>query len=113
MWSQRFLKEISATERVRDSTLRRSTGYGLGFLSILRSEQVSPRFMFPLVLGNIIRLSLPSSSAMEQQILSWDASAPDIFVFPKKINVQNNRCFVEDVDYEVSCDQGDLCCIIL
>lgn len=87
MWSQRFLQEISATERVRDSTLRRSTGYGLGFLSILRSEQVSPRFMCPLVLGNIIRLSLPSSSAMEQQILSWDASALDMFVFPKK-----NKC---------------------
>eukprot|EP00554_Chaetoceros_debilis_P014698 CAMPEP_0194123918 /NCGR_PEP_ID=MMETSP0150-20130528/56526_1 /TAXON_ID=122233 /ORGANISM="Chaetoceros debilis, Strain MM31A-1" /LENGTH=2190 /DNA_ID=CAMNT_0038817389 /DNA_START=149 /DNA_END=6718 /DNA_ORIENTATION=- len=100
MWSQRFLQEISATERVRDSTLRRSTGYGLGFLSILRSEHVSPRFMFPLVLGNIIRLSLPSSSAMEQQILSWDASMPDIFVFSKKLNVQNNKFFVEDVDYE-------------
>ncbi len=65
--------------------------------------------MLPLVLdNNIISLSLPSSSAMEQQILSCDASTSD-----EKINVQNSRCFVEDVDYEASCDQGDLCCIIL
>jgi hypothetical protein len=37
-WSARLLDEISLTEKVRNSTLRRSTGYALGFMAIMRAE---------------------------------------------------------------------------
>ena len=37
-WSNRLLDEISLNEKVRNSTLRRSTGYALGFLAIMRAD---------------------------------------------------------------------------
>jgi hypothetical protein len=35
-WAQIILTEISALETIRDSTLRRSTGFALGILSVLK-----------------------------------------------------------------------------
>ena len=61
-WATRLLGEI-ASERVRDSTLRRSTGFALGFLSIMRSEmlsKVAPRVLCPFILQKLIKLSVPS-----------------------------------------------------
>jgi hypothetical protein len=61
-WASRLLGEISS-ERVRDSTLRRSTGFALGFLSIMRSEMLSkmtPRAHCPFILQKLVTLSLPS-----------------------------------------------------
>jgi hypothetical protein len=101
-WSDKLLKEIISIETVRDSTLRRSTGYGLGFLSILRSEQISPRFLFPHILGNILMITLPPESVMKEQMQRWDASEHDIFIFTKCINSSERGCFVDNKDYEVS-----------
>jgi Putative death-receptor fusion protein (DUF2428) len=61
-WANRLMGEISS-ERVRDSTLRRSTGFALGFLSIMRSEMVSKvarRALCPFILQKLIAHSLPS-----------------------------------------------------
>ena len=61
-WTNRLLEEISETERVRDSTLRRSTGYALGFLAIMRSEvssKADSRSLCAFILSKILRLSLP------------------------------------------------------
>lgn len=101
IWAEKFLFEMSSAEIVRDSTLRRSTGYGLGFLSVLRSEQVSPKFLFPKVLSCIIRLSLPSASVMRRQIDACGLSSDDMFIFHKKYP-SITELFVADEDYEVS-----------
>lgn len=63
-WANRLLGEITEAEKVRDSTLRRSTGYGLGFLAIMRSEVSSgsdTRGLCVFILSKIMRLTLPST----------------------------------------------------
>jgi hypothetical protein len=67
-WSERLTMEISSAEKVRDSTLRRSTGYGLGFLALMRSElslKVFPRTLCPHILARLVMLSLPPKSQIE------------------------------------------------
>ena len=67
VWMERLLEEISSSERVRDSTLRRSTGYALGFLSIMRSEKEShsgSNLLCNRILGAILKLSLPASDRL-------------------------------------------------
>lgn len=104
-WSRRLLHEISSIEIVRDSTLRRSTGYGLGFLSTLRSEQegASPRFLFPLILSNIIKLSLPASSFTSRQMRAWKFSSVfDMFSYATRFrDSAAEDVFVQDHAYEV------------
>ena len=98
LWAKRFVSEISGkASEVRDSTLRRSTGYGLGFLSILRTENISPRFLFPYVLANIIKLSLPPASAMNSYMTKWAASPNEMFIFTKDLT--NDDAFVTDSEY--------------
>ena len=61
-WGKDLLSEMSMHEKVRDSTLRRSTGIALGFLSIMRSEpptSVAQRTICPSSLSSLIMLSLP------------------------------------------------------
>ena len=61
-WLGRLMAELIDVERVRNSTLRRSTGYSLGFLALLRSEVASrsePRPLCRYALVNLLRLSLP------------------------------------------------------
>lgn len=70
VWTRRLLEEISEVERVRDSTLRRSTGFALGFLAIMRSEVASKadqQTLCPFVLAELLKLSLPPS----QRILDY------------------------------------------
>lgn len=70
-WAKRLLEEISSGERVRDSTLRRSTGYALGFLAIMRSEvssKAEPRTLCPYILKRILRLSLPSNDSIRDYL---------------------------------------------
>lgn len=99
IWAEKVLHEISSVEIVRDSTLRRSTGYGLGFLSILRSEQVSPKFLFPNVLSHIIKLSLPASSVLKRQMNAHSLQSNDLFVFHGKCP-SITELFVSDEGYE-------------
>lgn len=99
IWADKFLYEISSAEIVRDSTLRRSTGYGLGFLSILRSEQVSPKFLFPKVISYIIKLSLPAESVMKRQTSASSLSSDDMFIYHRKYP-SITGLFVPDEGYE-------------
>jgi Putative death-receptor fusion protein (DUF2428) len=62
-WTLRLFEEITSAERVRDSTLRRSTGYVLGFLAVMHAEvtlKSQPRAICQLVMKNILRYSLPA-----------------------------------------------------
>lgn len=69
VWAKRLVRDISGEDNVRDSTLRRSTGYALGFLSIMRSEppsSVTPRTLCPDMLGTLVRLSLPPEEELDR-----------------------------------------------
>ncbi|GKY94956.1 hypothetical protein MPSEU_000460200 [Mayamaea pseudoterrestris] len=68
-WMINLLHEISDTSKSRNSTLRRSTGYALGFLSLMRSEVSSRHNSVPLcetVLNRLLSMSLPSPTKMTQ-----------------------------------------------
>ena len=105
-WANDLLYEISAKETVRDSTLRRSTGIALGFLSIMRSEPpatVSPRTICPFVLSNLVRLSLPPELETKKRLKSFDCgSMEEIFIFPKYLNYsEDSQCtYISDSDYQ-------------
>lgn len=77
VWAERLISDITGTGNVRDSTLRRSTGYALAFLSIMRSEPpscVSPRTLCPDVLSTLVRLSLPSGEDLKEcmKAIGWN-----------------------------------------
>lgn len=85
-WANSLVNDISGEDNVRDSTLRRSTGYALGFLSVMRSEPpsgVTPRTLCPHLLGTLVWLSLPPKHSldkyMEQMGLNSDSEAAFYF----------------------------------
>ena len=106
-WALYLLREISAKEEVRDSTLRRSTGIALGFLSVMRSEPpstIAPRTTCPFVLSNLIRLSLPPKSEVESKFKKVSLGLADTsFVFPKILNQSHDlkSVFVGDEEYKI------------
>jgi len=70
-WSEKLVDSISNKLTVHESTLRRSSGYAFGFLSILGAlakskKVVTASVMFPKVLRVLIKLALPSASEMEK-----------------------------------------------
>jgi hypothetical protein len=109
LWVDRLLDEISLIEKVRDSTLRRSTGYALGFLAIMRSEMASksgPSTLCPRVLEAIIMLSLPPEekvkNAFEKLQLPDEVVAKPSTFFHSSTG--SRRCFLQERDYEVCFD---------
>ena len=58
-WIEIILKEISTTATVRDSTLRRSTGFALGILSLLRDAS---RHVVSLTMEKLLILSHEKNS---------------------------------------------------
>lgn len=108
LWAHRLLEEISLKEKVRDSTLRRSTGYGLGFLAIMRSEISSKPGVSTIcfqVLENILTFSLPPEEqvklAFEKLQLSDEVAAkPSEFFYSPSTG--SRRFFVPNGEYEVS-----------
>ena len=103
-WASRILYEISSQETVRDSTLRRSTGYALGLLSLMRTQPS----LAATSLAQIVRYSLPSAIVMGENLAKWagnvSARVEDIFIFPSlgKNNLSSPDMFVSDENYEVS-----------
>jgi Putative death-receptor fusion protein (DUF2428) len=90
-WSERLMCEISKDDKVRDSTLRRSTGYALGFLALMRSEitlKVFPKQLCPSILASLVTLSLPSRSILHQQLKDFKLHCPDSaeFLFSDLLN---------------------------
>jgi Putative death-receptor fusion protein (DUF2428) len=68
LWAKRLMSEISCTDKVQDSTLRRSTGYALAFLSIMRSEPpvaVAPKTLCPDIMAAIVQMSMPPEDELE------------------------------------------------
>ena len=70
-WSRRLIDEISLNEKVRNSTLRRSTGYALGFLAMMRADignkTGAATISIPL-LQKLLMLSLPPERRVEESL---------------------------------------------
>lgn len=66
-WIGQLIAIVSDKETVQNSTLRRSTGYGLGFLSIMRAEP-QPRKMCSSAVSSLLRLALPPASMMRTKL---------------------------------------------
>ena len=67
-WATRMLEVISESEKIRDSTLRRSLGYSLGFLSLQRAEistQTPPRRLCRHLVINLLKMSLPPRAEIQ------------------------------------------------
>lgn len=107
-WSSRLLDEISLNERVRNSTLRRSTGYALGFLAVMRAEVAaksgSPE-MSKSALAKILKLSLPPKSQLSEAFALLrlgieESTTNKMFVYAAS-TAACQESFVEDSRYEV------------
>jgi hypothetical protein len=105
-WTKRLISEISMSEKVRDSTLRRSTGYALGFLAIMRSEVASkrgPTTICSSVLDELLTFSLPPEKEAEQEfeklnLKDFGGDEKSSFF----LSAGERRRFVLDENYEVS-----------
>ena len=107
-WSHRLVDEISLNEKVRNSTLRRSTGYALGFLAIMRADvsnkSGSSTISIPL-LERLLMLSLPPKERIEEslaklRIFQSEIDRSKIFVYASNSTLK--RPYILDSQYEVS-----------
>ena len=106
-WSHRLVDEISLNEKVRNSTLRRSTGYALGFLAIMRADvgnkSASTVISAPL-LQKLLMLSLPPEQRIKEsltklKIFENDADINNMFVYAMASGM--DQPYLLDNQYEV------------
>jgi Putative death-receptor fusion protein (DUF2428) len=107
-WASRLFDEISLNERVRNSTLRRSTGYALGFLAIMRAEVSSKsgsQEVSKSTITKILTLSLPPKSRLKHAIALLKLDDGESCVNPMfAFSTLTGACpesWVEDNKYEV------------
>ncbi|KAL3934493.1 MAG: hypothetical protein SGBAC_009805 [Bacillariaceae sp.] len=103
-WALRLIAEISTSDKVRDSTLRRSTGYGLGFLAIMRSElsrKQGPPKISNHILDTLLSLSLPPEERIQLmfQHLNLDDTQAGVSSF-FQLSTGQGPSFVSDTKYE-------------
>ena len=117
-WANRLLNEISTSEKVRDSTLRRSTGYALGFVALMRAEisaKNTPLSICPLVLRNILLFAQPPHHELAESFdrlnLSDKSSfnPSDFFYANSEMSPQAD---VKNGDYEVNSSFGPIPCYV-
>ena len=101
-WSRILMDEISLNERVRNSTLRRSTGYALGFVAILRAEikATNSRSIGEGILSQLVKMSLPPETLISAEFERLGLHGLDSFDFTFK-PLSGLKGFVLDNDYEV------------
>jgi len=97
-WSNELLEQISSPDFVRDSILRRSSGYALGLLATMRSETSNgiPSTICPMVLSKLLRLSLPPASIVEAKLKRLGLSSFQ-FTFSREFP---ELSFVDDEEYQ-------------
>ena len=106
VWAKRLIAEISSSDKVRDSTLRRSTGYALGFLAIMRSELARKQGLPTIsnhILDTLLTLSLPSEERVKVMFrqLSLDETQASVSSF-FQLSSGQGASFISDANYEVS-----------
>lgn len=105
-WASRLLREVSESDKVKDSTLRRSTGYALGFLSILRSEIVmvtssSQRILCQHCIVSLIRMSLPPKTSFKELMTLLHFNENDSQLLLSYNSESDPISLVSDVEYSV------------
>lgn len=105
-WAKRLIAEISTSDKVRDSTLRRSTGYGLGFLAIMRSElsrKQGPPKISNHIIDTLLSLSLPPEERIKLmfQHFNLNDTQADVSSF-FQLSTGQGSSFLSDAKYEVS-----------
>jgi hypothetical protein len=119
MWIDRLLDEISTNEKVRDSTLRRSTGYALGFVALMRSEvasHITPRTICPRVLQNIMMYSLPPEQQIAESFAKLDLCDKDSFNASDFFNARSAaslKAFVFGGNHEVGWRNNALTLLVI
>ncbi len=118
-WVDRLLGEMCSAEKVRDSTLRRSTGYALGVLALMRSELMTRTARSSLcdhILRCLVAYSLPAERDL-QVAMSTLNYVPDeengfsgVFSF---CNGSDGGVVLPDSEYEVRCRETILGCVVL
>jgi hypothetical protein len=98
IWGNRLLTEISGAGN--NSTLRRSTGYALGFLSILRTEPKPRCCINPFIIASLVRMALPPKAAIEHA--STRLGIDFEFAYLQVGEVKAFQSSVSDSKYEVS-----------
>jgi hypothetical protein len=93
-----LLSEISGA--VKNSTLRRSTGYALGFLSILRTEPKPRCCINPFIIASLVRMALPPQAAIHRA--SSDLGISIDFSYLQVAEMRDLSPFISDSTYEVS-----------
>lgn len=109
LWSHRLIDEISLNEKVRNSTLRRSTGYALGFLAIMRADvgnKSDSSIMSTPLLQQLLMLSLPPEQRIEESLAKLkigdnEADRRKMFVYAHAPDL--NQHYVLDSQYEARC----------
>ena len=114
-WINRLLDEIGSADKVRDSTLRRSTGYALGFVALMRAALASRSIFATLcdrILRQLIRCSLPAETELKNALGARKNSTSserldlaDIFVFWQEAD---DYKALPDLAYEVRSDHRTL-----
>jgi len=106
-WSGRLMAEMSSNETVRDSTLRRSTGYALGFQAMMRSDfsnKMNSSGLCSQIMKNLITYSLPMETEMKQTMLALNClrDSEDVASLFSFGNAQD-KIFLPDTAYEARC----------
>jgi len=70
LWADQLYQHISEPELVKDSILRRSTGYALGFLAVMRSDlqRGASNILCPWVISRLVFASFPPRSIFERKL---------------------------------------------
>eukprot|EP00934_Nitzschia_sp_Nitz4_P006972 Nitzschia sp. Nitz4//scaffold176_size46146//10399//16466//NITZ4_007189-RA/size46146-snap-gene-0.3-mRNA-1//-1//CDS//3329539006//6962//frame0 len=106
-WTTRLLEELSRPDKVRDSTLRRSMGYGLGFMALMRSEVTTRSSrMCHRILRELVVLSLPPASQMESCFKRLGLNAEKrsgLLLSCFQEDGTTSTCFLSDKQYEPRC----------
>ena len=109
VWSRRLIDEISLNEKVRNSTLRRSTGYALGFLAMMRADignkTATATISVPL-LQKLLMLSLPPERRVEeslQKLKTFGNQVDKNKIFVYASNTTTSESYVRDDQYEARC----------
>lgn len=105
VWVTRLLGEMCSAEKVRDSTLRRSTGYALGFLALMRSE-LSTRsgrsVLCDRILKCLVAYSLPAAQDLKNALCALNFVHDDDLGFASVFSFcADGGIVLPDSEYEV------------
>ena len=101
------MKEMCSNRTVRDSTLRRSTGYALGFQAMMRSDfanKVNGSELCIQIMKSLIAYSLPTASELKKTIVSLDCLRDSQQVSSLfSCGNDSDQIFLPDTAYDARC----------